>query len=571
MTADPDAVTLHAPRSTPGARPQRRDRLARAHARPPPSCCPRPTRSARWRGRSSSERLLDGTERRLTIVVGGAGFGKSTLAARVAAVRPTAWYTLDASDRHIGALAAGIAASLRLQLPAIPADLADAVDELDRADRRRRDHGPGVGRRGARHRRPAVALAGDLVLVLDDLHVLAGATGSLRFVEALVRLAPADLHIVVTSRAEVPFAIERLRGQGQVVDLGGTTLAFSADEIRALLDALLGRRRGRRRPSHASPPPASTPRRVAGRRPSGSRSRPTGSRRAATARRRSTGCSARRARSSRTSPRRSSPEHPRTTRALIRHAVHFDRFSAPLLDAVGVPDPAATLDELSKRALFLQPLPGRTGLVRAPRPDPGVHAVPPPAERVRDPRPPSSGRRVVRGRGPARGGAELVRRGARPRRAGPLHVRPRRDARPPRRDAPGRRGDGRGPRGAPHAPHRTGPRRGLPGPRRVAAGARGVRPGGRPERPARRGNGLAHGRRPRRSRGVRRGARDLRAGRGRRDAAGRRGAAEGLDRVGARPSRRRRGERPGGRGGRRARRRPATTRGRWPRRTRRWA
>ena len=78
--------------------------MARAwRANDRPSCCRRP--------------ILEGTERRLAIVAGGAGFGKSTLAARVAAARPTAWYTLDASDRHVGALAAGILASLRLWLP----------------------------------------------------------------------------------------------------------------------------------------------------------------------------------------------------------------------------------------------------------------------------------------------------------------------------------------------------------------------------------------------------------------------------------------------------------------------
>jgi DNA-binding SARP family transcriptional activator/Tfp pilus assembly protein PilF len=49
------------------------------------------------------------------------------------------------------------------------------------------------------------------------------------------------------------------------------------------------------------------------------------------------------------------------TRALVRHAVHFDRFSAPLLAAIGVPNPARTLEELAKRALFLQPLPGESG------------------------------------------------------------------------------------------------------------------------------------------------------------------------------------------------------------------
>ena len=42
-------------------------------------------------------RLVAGTGRRLTIIVAGAGFGKSTLASRVARTRNAAGYTVDAA------------------------------------------------------------------------------------------------------------------------------------------------------------------------------------------------------------------------------------------------------------------------------------------------------------------------------------------------------------------------------------------------------------------------------------------------------------------------------------------
>jgi LuxR family maltose regulon positive regulatory protein len=64
------------------------------------------------------ERLEEGAERRLTVIVAGAGFGKSTLAARIAAMRPSAWYTLDASDRHLGTLASGVAPPCARACPA---------------------------------------------------------------------------------------------------------------------------------------------------------------------------------------------------------------------------------------------------------------------------------------------------------------------------------------------------------------------------------------------------------------------------------------------------------------------
>jgi ATP/maltotriose-dependent transcriptional regulator MalT len=134
MTADPDAVR-QSTTETAGATPLR-DEGTRAGRGRSAKLLP-PTDPIGTLARPQLEaRLLDGTERRLTIVVGGAGFGKSTLAARVAAARPTAWYTLDASDRHIGALASGITAALRVRLPAI-ADAPRTLRSIRRPTMRR--------------------------------------------------------------------------------------------------------------------------------------------------------------------------------------------------------------------------------------------------------------------------------------------------------------------------------------------------------------------------------------------------------------------------------------------------
>jgi ATP/maltotriose-dependent transcriptional regulator MalT/DNA-binding SARP family transcriptional activator len=359
MTADPDTVSQRTAktglRKADGSADASRAARSRSAKLLPPAdpmgTLARPT---------LEERLLEGTDRRLTIVVGGAGFGKSTLAARIAATRPTAWYTLDTSDRTIGGLAAGVAASLRVRLPAIPEHLATevetSIEPTDDAAIMAQSSAAAATITDALQ----AALDDDLVLVLDDLHVLGGAAGSLRLVEALIRLAPPELHIVVTSRAEVPFAIERLRGQGQVVDVGGTSLAFSADEIHELLHALLGDDA-----DHADLHDVAAERiHVA------TGGWPAAVRLALEAYRNAPGGDREGA-----LDRLQRPEGPifsylaeevvanasDDTRALVRHAVHFERFSAPLLGAIGVPNPKATLDELSKRALFLQPLPGEKG------------------------------------------------------------------------------------------------------------------------------------------------------------------------------------------------------------------
>jgi ATP/maltotriose-dependent transcriptional regulator MalT/DNA-binding SARP family transcriptional activator len=185
------------------------------------------------------ERLLSALEgareRRLTTVVAGAGFGKSTLLADWAAELNCAWYTASPDDASFAGFARGVADAIRLRVPALPADAAAAVTATA---------GPGAEQDEASRARGFAAivcetlqaeLRRDLVLVLDDVHETNGAPGAVHVIESLCRQAPDRFHLVVASRSELPFPIERLRGQGQVLELSGSDLAFDAAETAALL------------------------------------------------------------------------------------------------------------------------------------------------------------------------------------------------------------------------------------------------------------------------------------------------------------------------------------------------
>jgi ATP/maltotriose-dependent transcriptional regulator MalT/DNA-binding SARP family transcriptional activator len=185
-------------------------------------------------------RLDQALRRRVTTVIAGAGFGKSTLLAAWAQRHDVAWYTLGAEDAALSTLGRGLVDALRLRVPDLPVDLAatpgtargpDAsADEDARADAFAAALSEALQER---LRRP-------LALVLDDLHALAHDGAAMRAVEALCRQAPEALHLVLASRAELAFSIDRLRGQGQVLELGGADLAFDADEVGAVLAAELG-------------------------------------------------------------------------------------------------------------------------------------------------------------------------------------------------------------------------------------------------------------------------------------------------------------------------------------------
>ncbi len=78
------------------------------------------------------------------------------------------------------------------------------------------------------------ALSETTWLVLDDVHGLRHAD-ALQVLQELLQHAPAQLHVVMTSREAPGFPVARMRQQGQLVEIGMRELAFSADEAARLL------------------------------------------------------------------------------------------------------------------------------------------------------------------------------------------------------------------------------------------------------------------------------------------------------------------------------------------------
>ncbi|NJD29064.1 MAG: tetratricopeptide repeat protein [Chloroflexi bacterium] len=200
-----------------------------------------PARAAATIARPRLERRLDeAATRRLTALVAGAGFGKSTLLAAWTGSRRAAWYTLTEADRDLGHVASGLLGALGLRVPALPGAVAGVLEQT---------LGPeAVGDERARARACAGLLADalatflprELVLVLDDFQELGSADPGSWLIEALCRQAPEHLRMIVASRDPLPFSIERLRGQGQATLIAGGALAFEVEDVGAMVEAALG-------------------------------------------------------------------------------------------------------------------------------------------------------------------------------------------------------------------------------------------------------------------------------------------------------------------------------------------
>ncbi len=197
---------------------------------------PRPRRGLVPRPRLS-KRLDRGAASKLMLVSAPAGFGKTTLLAEwlagpsaLADERLAAWLSLDRGDNHpptfwsyvitaLRTVASGVGeGALALlqapQPPPVEAVLTALLNDL-------------------------AAIAGDIVLVLDDYHVVDAREVQDGMAFLLDHLPPA-LHVVIASRADPPLPLARLRARGDLAEIRAAELRFTPDEAAAYFNGLMG-------------------------------------------------------------------------------------------------------------------------------------------------------------------------------------------------------------------------------------------------------------------------------------------------------------------------------------------
>jgi ATP/maltotriose-dependent transcriptional regulator MalT/DNA-binding SARP family transcriptional activator len=171
---------------------------------------------------------------RLTTLVAPAGYGKTTVLTEWARQTPTAWHTCCISDAEPDSLLDGILASIREVLPALAFSAPDAAGNPAKVVDCARDE-----RTHALAESLCAALStvvkGRLLLVLDDVHHVDTGTHSAKLLEALCRQLPRGVHLVLSSRHQPPFAVQRLRYGGELTEIDAAQLAFTEQETRQLL------------------------------------------------------------------------------------------------------------------------------------------------------------------------------------------------------------------------------------------------------------------------------------------------------------------------------------------------
>jgi LuxR family maltose regulon positive regulatory protein len=177
------------------------------------------------------DRMREGAQRGLTLVIAPAGFGKTTLAAAWAqsAGMPVAWLSLETAERaperflsyliqslqqlqpHLGQTATAILHSGQAVAP--DAVLVSLVNDLS-------------------------DVPGGLAVVLDDYHA-ADCPEIGAILQFLLENRPAQVHFILATRSAPSLALARLRALDQVIEIGADDLRFRPDEMRAFLEQVM--------------------------------------------------------------------------------------------------------------------------------------------------------------------------------------------------------------------------------------------------------------------------------------------------------------------------------------------
>ena len=180
-----------------------------------------------------TDRVQRGTRSKLTLVSAPAGFGKSTLLAEWLSVAPadgsiTAWLSLDPGDNDPDAFWTQVIASLRTVVPAVGAKSLALLESPDRS----------IEAVLAPLLNELNALPDDHVLVLDDYHVIDSPEIQVGMAFLLEHL-PAQVHLVIATRADPALPLARLRARGDLIEIRAVDLRFTPDEASAFLNGVM--------------------------------------------------------------------------------------------------------------------------------------------------------------------------------------------------------------------------------------------------------------------------------------------------------------------------------------------
>jgi LuxR family maltose regulon positive regulatory protein len=177
-------------------------------------------------------RLKAGLSTPLTLLIAPAGYGKTTLLVQWLATLPlpAAWLSLTPADGELPRFVHELASALGRAVPGACPTCARLLGA---------PRFPSPDELLALLSDELADLPSEVIVVLDDAHLLAGAQ-VFALLAGLLEHPPPRLHLVLATRYELPLPLARRRARGQLVELGAADLRLTGEETAAVLVRLLG-------------------------------------------------------------------------------------------------------------------------------------------------------------------------------------------------------------------------------------------------------------------------------------------------------------------------------------------
>ncbi len=178
-------------------------------------------------------RLLSYENRKLVIIHGPAGQGKTTLVAGLVSSfgLPVVWYNIDREDENPSVFLSSLASALRSSAPGLPQLPLPESGNLEGS----------LGRNALRAWiRAAFAASQPCLIVFDDLNPDACSPIVVQLVQALIEETPPAVRLILLSRSRPQLKLADLRAKRGLAEISGDDLKFTDDEVLDLFGAVFG-------------------------------------------------------------------------------------------------------------------------------------------------------------------------------------------------------------------------------------------------------------------------------------------------------------------------------------------
>ncbi len=173
-------------------------------------------------------------EKRLSTVMAGAGFGKTTLITEISEYLDldTVWYRLDKSDRDFITFLSYLIAGIKKYFPEFGEETYRRIE---------------VTQKPSRESESVLTvflseiekvISKDIIIVLDDYHLTHESAEINESLEYIIENIPQQLHLVIISRVDPGLHLSRFRARREVLDIKEEDIVFTLPEIKKLYSQL---------------------------------------------------------------------------------------------------------------------------------------------------------------------------------------------------------------------------------------------------------------------------------------------------------------------------------------------